>query len=948
MWRLVRQQNAIGAAILIVAFAFRVSAQEAAPDLATAHAQAMAEFQAGNFAKAATDLEALVARVEATPQVEPIFYTIGSAYFNAENYPKAIAAFKNYQAKFPKGAHAAGVAFANAQSNLLSKNFKDAAAQMAALENDPQLREQALIFEAEAFKATGKNDEAIRALEKLVGTEIRTNDTMRGATMLAQLFAQKGDGNKALQTLEAIHQKIALADNIIELNALTIDLGDKFYGKQQFKEALACYRYAYPRDQIIHLQNDRIASMQRRIEQNLAAVRANPADIAQLAPANNQLKQSIANAQKLLAEFEKVPSITPAIYLRLGRCFYELDRKWEAIVVNQEILDRFKEGPEREPALFGLIVALADVNQAQRAQERCQQYLKDFATGPNAATVGYLLGAVALQAGDPKAAEAHFNRILETQPKSTFREQIRYLLGNAKFTAGAYDDAIKEYNKYLSDFPKGASAEDVKYRIALCALFAGKYQEAMNQLQDYIAKHPSGSFLPDAKYRLAVCKYAASLYDEVIADCQAWEKQFPSNPQLGEVLALLGDAYAASDRESAAIPVYIRSYQTATTDEVLNYSLFAASKLLQKQSAWDKVGELFSGFVKDKPDNPTVVSALYWIGKAKAHEGKIDEAKQLSADTIKKYIADPTRDAVEPLITQLAQLCVKKKPVIAADADSGSETSSTPGSTPPATTDPGAELDGLLASPANEESATAKARILYAKAELARLRKQSVEEEKNIAQIASEFKPEDLSPLLLGAVGDYLLSKGKFDPAAAFYQRLMDEFPKSQMVDFAFYGLGEIAYQKKDFPKALRYFTDGSEKIAAVQKLKDISVGRAKTLLVLGKLDEAQKGFEQVASVREWRGEATAFSVYSLGQIAAKRGQWAEANAYFQRVYVGYQKFLPWVAKAYIASGESFEKLGKTQEATNTYRELLRNEKLANFTEAIEARKRLEALGQGS
>ncbi len=99
--------------------------------------------------------------------------------------------------------------------------------------------------------------------------------------------------------------------------------------------------------------------------------------------------------------------------------------------------------------------------------------------------------------------------------------------------------------------------------------------------------------------------------------------------------------------------------------------------------------------------------------------------------------------------------------------------------------------------------------------------------------------------------------------------------------------------------------------------------------------------------MREWRGEATALSVYSLGQIAAKRGQWAEANAYFQRVYVGYQKFLPWVAKAYIASGESFEKLGKTQEATNTYRELLRNEKLANFSEAAEARKRLEALGDG-
>jgi TolA-binding protein len=382
----------------------------------------------------------------------------------------------------------------------------------------------------------------------------------------------------------------------------------------------------------------------------------------------------------------------------------------------------------------------------------------------------------------------------------------------------------------------------------------------------------------------------------------------------------------------------------------MNYSLFAASKLLQKKGEWEKVGELFSAFIRDKPDNPTVVSAICWIGKAKAHHGQIDEAKQLAADTIKKYITDPSREAVEQLITQLAQLCVKKKPAaVAKGVEPGSAANlpaPNPGSSPPAS-NPGAEFDRLLASRAIEGSATARARILFAKAELARLRRQPDEAEKNIAQIAEGFNPESLSPLLLGEAGDYLLGKGKFDRAAGFYEKLRDDFPKSQMVDFAYNGLGEIAYEKKNYHKALREFSDGAEKIAAAQKLKDISVGRAKTLLALGKLDEAQKGFEQVASVREWRGEATAFSVYSLGQIAARRGKWAEANAYFQRVYVGYQKFLPWVAKAYIASGESFEKLGKNQEAANTYRELLHNEKLANFAETSEARKRLQALGQG-
>ena len=137
-----------------------------------------------------------------------------------------------------------------------------------------------------------------------------------------------------------------------------------------------------------------------------------------------------------------------------------------------------------------------------------------------------------------------------------------------------------------------------------------------------------------------------------------------------------------------------------------------------------------------------------------------------------------------------------------------------------------------------------------------------------------------------------------------------------------------------------------TDKIAASQKLKDINVGKGKTLLALNRLDEAKKVFEQVASVREWRGESTAFSVFSLGEIEAKRGRWAEANAYYQRVYVGYQKFLPWVAKAYMRSAESFEKLGKAQEAANTYRELLRNEKLASFSETQEARKRLQAMGE--
>ena len=951
-----------------VAVASTVLAQQTPPppggggsDLPQLYSQGMAAFQAGDYAKAASDLEALLKKAEFSPALEPAFFTVGSAFFNAGDYTKATAAFKNYQTKFPNGPHAGEVGFGMAQASLLGKNYAEAASQFAALEKDQRYREQALFYGATASKEGGKIDQAIATLEKLSGGELKTGLSARGAMMLAQLYSQKGGSDKIIPLLRKLHERIGLVDNIVELNSMTVELGDELYGKNLFADALECYRAAYPREQIVRLQNDRLAAMQRAIDSNMAAARLDPSQFGQIAITNSQLKAEIARTQKLLEEFQKLPSITPAIYIRMARSFYEVDKKWESIVVYQEIVDRFPQAAEAEPALFGLIVSLADVNQAEKAQARCEQYLRDFKTGKNAETVGYMLGVVALQANDPRAAETYFGRMLETQPKSNYREQMRYLLGNAKFMAGKYDEAIAEYKKYLTEFPKGASIEDVNYRLALTAVFSGKYQEAMDQLQAYLKKYPKGQFVSDAKYRLAVCKYAASLYDEVIADCKAWENEFPKNQQLGEVLALLADAYAAQDKVNDAITIYIRSYKTATTDEVMNYSLFAASKLLQKRGEWDRVAELFNGFIEQKPEHPTVISAIFWIGKAKARDGKIDEAKQITADTIKKYIGDSRREAVELLLGQLAQLCVKKKkppePVEAA-SPAASVTPDSPGApkveppaatvqaTPAEETDPGAELDALLGSAEQDQSPTARARVFYAKAELARLRRQPAEEEKNIAHIADDFKADDLSPLLLGRAGDYLLNKKKTDKATAFYQHLIDEYPKSEHLDFAYNGLGEIAFQKGDFQRALRNFSDGTDKIAASQKLKDVTLGKAKALFALEKLDEAKKIFEQVASVREWRGESTAFSVYSLGEIEAKKNRWAEANAYFQRVYVGYQKFLPWVAKAYIRSGESFEKLGKTQEAANTYRELLRNEKLATFAEAEEARKRLQAMGQ--
>jgi TolA-binding protein len=970
------------------------AAEKVGVDLTTIFNTAVSAFGRGEYQEAAASMESLLkqmpneaAQANMTPadkaklaaQMEPIYFTLGAAYFNLKQYPEAIAAIKQYLTRYPKAARAAEATFCLAQASYFSKDYATAARGFAALENTPAFREQALLLGGLSYRELGEDSKAVVPLEKLIQSGIKSPTAARGAMQLVALYGKQKQPAKALKMLLDVKANLDQLENVVELNVTALEQGDAYLQNGNNNEALVCYRVVRTRGQVIAIERDRIAALQRRLEANKVAARANPKEAPQYFLANRQLLDSIAETQAILGNFEKLPDIYPKVLYRIGRAFYQMSRQWEAIVAYQDSYDRAKDPVDRELALFSLISANLDVNQIEVSRELCDQYLKEFPQGGNAFNVGYLLGATALQQNDPKAAESYFGRMLTEQPASTMREEMRFLLANSKFAQGKYDEAKTEYINYEKDYPQGAHLEEAMYRRVLGSLFAGDYETALKGVEEYLRKYPQGNSVLDAKYRLAVCKYALNKFDAVIADCQAWIKQNAGDVQQGEVQALLADAFAAVGKPDEALANYQASYKAAQTDEVLNYSLTEAGKILQKRGDWEGAAAMYQEFVKTHPEHPAVVGALAQIGRAKAKAGKTDEAKQFLAETLKKFIDDPERDSVEQILDQLAALCARKKPAAAvAAAASPSPTpesgkppvaSSSPSASPsvaPETSaataaaassspapeatpapDPGAELDALLGASQTDRTPTAKARILYAKAQLARLRRQPAEADRNLLAIAEQFKPAALSTLLLGQVGDLLLVRGKLDEAAPFYRHLMDNHPKSELIDFAYNGLGEIAFQKKQYEEALRYFNDGTDKIAAALKLKDVTVGKAKTLLALNKLDEARKLFEQAASVREWRGETTAFCVYSLGVIKAQEGKWAEANAYFQRVYVAYQRFLPWVAKAYIASANALEKLGKTQDAINTYKEMLRNQKLTDFTEAAEARARLQALGAG-
>ncbi len=916
-------------------------------------------FTSGDFATAAKDFDTIIkssalsaVKWSDTPTLtpppplatwlEPAFYMLGASYFNLKDWPNAIVTFTRYRKLFPRSPHLAEVTFSLAQAQFFGGHQKEAIPLLNSLLPSSSYHQKCVMLLAECYKQTSDLPGAITLLEAETKLPNLQADYL-GKINLKLLGFYENDSqiDKAVALLREIDDNITHTPDIVEFNNLAVHLGDVLLGKHQISDALNCYRRVRNNDQVIEIQRQQIASLQQQEADNMVRIRADPLQTSDLQSANKEIDTQIDKDRKILTLYQTLRPILPPILLRIGNAYAVADENWRAAVVFGELMRSYPQQPEVEPALYASIIAFERVKQPDRAMALCGNYLAKYPNGKYADNVAYFQGILAYEAEEFDQSVAYFEASLKNQLHNPHKEQIELMLGDIQLRAGKFDQALAAYQKFETDYPQSPHLEAATYRSALALLFGGKSDEADAAIRGYMTKYPAGAYIPDAAYRLAVVKFAAKQYAEVISQDQQWQQKYGTAAPLAEVLTLSGDSYASLGQQDEALKAYTGAYEAAQTDDVLSYALFAAAKILQKEQRWPDILAMFQKFIKTHPDSRLLVESVAWIGRADIKLGKVDEAKQFMADTAKQYLNDPSREGVDDILVQLAQLFVKKHLALAPD-----QTPAAAGANPAVAVETPATLEQILTIPDLDQKPTAAARILYAQSELARLQRKPDVEAQILLQIAGKFKPEDLSPALLGQVGDCLLQSGQPDQAALFYHYLLDEYAQSHLVDFAYNGLGRIAFDQKDYKKALDYYSKAIDKGVALARLKEITLGQAQSLLALHRLDEAKQVFEQVASNRAWRGEATAFSVFSLGQIQMQQMNYAEANAFFQRVYVAYQKYPAIQAEAYLNSGIAFEKLSKVPEAVNTYNEMLRIPALSAFPESQEARNRLQNLVQ--
>ncbi len=923
-------------------------------------------FQSGNYDAAIKSFEEVLAAGPEGENLETVLFSIAIANFSKKDYKKAEEGIQRILKEFPNGKFKSNALITLYKIQSESGKKEEAQATLKKVtELGGDMGSRANLVYAKLLIDSGKQAEGADVLRKLISGGIKDEISVSAALMLVEIENKQGNLDAALKVLEQLRAAGSVVDNPLQLDLLAVSLGDALMAKKELKKALRMYAIVRSKETVMKLQKERLEEIDKLIEKTKASPRTSPRDVFRINTTVKQLEDRKEGISKGIEQAEKQADTLLPVRLRQAKAYDDLGQKWESILVWESILE-LNDPKYREDALFSIGASYSALERVDETFDAMDRYLKEFPSGKYAAQADYMKGVLSLQAEDYPRAETVFGAVLKKPNKAEAAEEMLFLMANAQFAQGAdpakrakFNDAIENYKLYNQKYPKGRFVEESLYRIPLAYFMMGDYAKALPAFQQYVKANPNGTFSGDADYRIAVCYQAADHYDDVLKLCSEWEKKHARSDMYAEVQALKGDAYAAKEMPEESARAYRLAVDQGETEQLLQYSLFEANKQLQKMSKWDEIADMFTKFAEKHPKHPAATTAVFWVSKARVKQGKGVEAKDYIAKSILASINDRYNEAVEMMLSLLAQTCSKKprQPLLTVDTsapapESGTaaassqptpEPAATPASTP-VPYDAPADLDKYINASNVGTNDLAKARLLYAQSELARMTRKEDRKKELMLELVKSCPPDQMSARLLAEAGTLALENGQLDKARSLFVELKDSFPKSDLREFAYWGLGEVSLARNKPQEALNYFNTAIDEGLAEGKLCQITYGRGRALLALGKTDEAKKIFEQVAGTKEWRGEITAQSLLSLGELSEKKGDPKQAVQYYQRVFVAYQRYPEVVIPAYLKAADCFVKINEPDKAAAHLREMLSKPKLAQHPLAEKAKKMLEGL----
>ncbi len=542
-------------------------------------------------------------------------------------FEAAIAKFSEYLKNFPQGEQVEQVTYGRALANYQIENF------------------DAVVADLEANIKAFPNSPTIQESENLLALTLAT----LGGQELAKGDAadrEKGNAllNRALSLLQGIIDK---KTNLTLVNDARFQLAEILFSQAAFApeekrpalyaRAMEAYRAVAPKEEMIALQEEKIAGLpERRLailrSRNQAALKA--------------FEREVEREQRRLGELKAKPDMLSTAGLRMGEIYFNQGLINHSRVVLRHLAPFFTKDEEKKRAAYFTALGYALQNQAAAAEEAYQAFQAQYKGDPLAQNLPLAMGTMFLNHPDPavnnptKAIE-YFDQSLAIYPQGQLAGLTTVTKASAQTRLGQMDAAEETFKKFLAGSPTPDEWIIAQMGLADIYKVSGKWDEAIAAYKALVEKYPDRPQAADAQFWIAIGTKekgdnlgAIRLLEKVIAD-------HPQNQLVPTAMFSLARAKLESGDAKGATATFAELAEKFPDSPPAPFTYFMRTQIAAREQNTEEMDRLMRAFIEKYPQDDKVYFAFDSIGQNALRAGRWEDAIAPYQEFSEKYPADP-------------------------------------------------------------------------------------------------------------------------------------------------------------------------------------------------------------------------------------------------------------------------------------------------------------------
>jgi endonuclease YncB( thermonuclease family)/outer membrane protein assembly factor BamD (BamD/ComL family) len=548
----------------------------------------------------------------------------------------------------------------------------------------------------------------------------------------------------------------------------------------------------------------------------------------------------------------------------------------------------------------------------------------------NVPIVAFLRAEAFINTEQFEDAEIEMRKLVRRFPEHTQKSRIDFYLALSVAMQERFVEAVRRFKTWLQTYPSHILAPDVQYWMPISLYYDGKYKEALPYFDAYAEKNPMNIYAPEATYRAACSRYALEEYERTAKDTADWIAKNPTHYFRHEAAVMLGDSRAViagyGDFDPAMFDSAKDAYHVAMTPEAGPFYYMALTqisrihKALATEKDYREMSADYVQYIKDVPNSGNIIDAAYQAGWALRQIKRPDQARTLYWRMIERHGNTPNWEGFDLMLTDLVEMYPR-------DSDEYLT-----------------EVRERYKKALSTGRLTLASRLAWAEAQVL----PEEEQARQLAIFTGRFKADYLGPETLTWIGRAWIENGMPANGIPNLELMLEKYPDSRNVPEAQTLLAQQAIENKEYVTALLYANAVLNNAAEIQYILESTFCRAEALLGLKRYGEAISDYNAILANRAAPRRLKPEALLGIGACMEAQQEFSQAIAYYQRVYVLYGAYKKAVVQAYLRSGASFEKLGDTTAALQTYREFLNSDFAPGTAAAAFARQRLAKLSGGA